>query len=157
MIPSTRRPVAVALLAALALAVAGVLTIHSVGLVVPLRSALWIRQIGWLDVGILAGVVAARTDLRRLGGRPALLLHGALILATVATALLGDEGTGHARRWLHLGKLVVQPSELLKLSLILALASWFRKPSPSGARRLSTMTPSIATRSRNPITWTGSM
>ena len=41
---------------------------------------------------------------------------------------MGHIGKG-AQRWLELGPLQIQPSELMKLALVLALASWFHKAS----------------------------
>ncbi len=89
----------------------------------PGQSALWPRQLAWLIVGSAAALLVARADLRRLQDRRALLIHGALILATVAT--FAASGVNNAHRWLHLGRFNVQPSELLKLGLVLALASCF--------------------------------
>jgi rod shape determining protein RodA len=135
--PLARRPLAVALLSALALGAIGVLTIHSAGLAGPWAPwrGLWLRQIAWLGLGAGVALLAARADLHRLAGRPALLAHGALILLTIAVFSDGV-GRGHhgAQRWLVLRGMAVQPSELLKVGLILALASWLRRPPPQGAR-----------------------
>ncbi len=48
---------------------------------------------------------------------------GLVLLVGVA---LGGEVSHGARRWLHLGPLRIQPSELMKLALPLALAAWFQ-------------------------------
>jgi rod shape determining protein RodA len=46
----------------------------------------------------------------------------------VLVALHGDVGKG-AQRWLDLGAIQLQPSELMKILLVLALASWFHRAS----------------------------
>ena len=50
------------------------------------------------------------------------------IVLLVLVLRMGHVGKG-AQRWLELGGLQLQPSELMKLALILALASWFHKAS----------------------------
>lgn len=52
-----------------------------------------------------------------------LLLVSLLLMTVVALTPLGFS-YGGARRWLHLGAISFQPSEILKFSLILYLASW---------------------------------
>lgn len=54
---------------------------------------------------------------------PAWLLGVALL---VAVALFGDVAKG-ARRWLDLGVLRIQPSELMKIAMPMMLAWWFQK------------------------------
>ncbi|WP_043833652.1 rod shape-determining protein RodA [Muricoccus aerilatus] len=44
----------------------------------------------------------------------------------VLVLLHGNVGKG-AQRWIELGPLQLQPSELMKIALVLALASWFRR------------------------------
>ena len=46
----------------------------------------------------------------------------------VLVLLHGNVGKG-AQRWIELGPLQLQPSELMKIALVLALASWFRRAS----------------------------
>jgi rod shape determining protein RodA len=46
----------------------------------------------------------------------------------VLVALHGQVGGG-AQRWINLGPLQLQPSELMKIMLVVALASWFHKAS----------------------------
>ena len=120
------RPLLVVVVAAVALAAIGLATVRSAGLALPEQSALWPRQLAWLIVGSAAALLVARADLRRLQDRRALLIHGALILATLAT--FAASGAHNAHRWLHLGRFNVQPSEPLKLGLVLALASCFSRP-----------------------------
>ncbi len=60
-------------------------------------------------------------QLMRLAG-PAYVI-GLMLLVGVA---LGGEVSHGARRWLHIGPIRIQPSELMKLVLPLALATWFQ-------------------------------
>jgi rod shape determining protein RodA len=50
------------------------------------------------------------------------------IILLLLVLRMGHVGKG-AQRWLELGGLQLQPSELMKLALVLALASWFHKAS----------------------------
>jgi rod shape determining protein RodA len=76
-----------------------------------------VRQIVWFGLGILALLVVASIDYRRLVRlAPALYLTGLLVLVVVF--LLGRTVSG-ARRWLMLGPLSVQPSEVFKLCFVL--------------------------------------
>ena len=50
------------------------------------------------------------------------------LLGLMAVAKFGHTGLG-AKRWMNIGGMEIQPSELMKLFLILALASWFHRAS----------------------------
>jgi rod shape determining protein RodA len=56
--------------------------------------------------------------------RVAFPIYAAALVALVAVALFGEVSHG-ARRWLHLGPVRLQPSELMKIALPLALAGYF--------------------------------
>ncbi|NCX89629.1 MAG: rod shape-determining protein RodA, partial [Betaproteobacteria bacterium] len=58
----------------------------------------------------------------------ALPLYVLGLILLIAVALFGDVSKG-ARRWLHLGVVRIQPSELMKIMLVLALAAWFHRAS----------------------------
>ena len=51
-------------------------------------------------------------------------VYGVALAALIAVALFGEVSHG-ARRWLHLGPMRLQPSELMKIALPLALAGYF--------------------------------
>jgi cell division protein FtsW len=82
----------------------------------------FLRQSMWIVLGALAGLWASRVDLARL--RPFAL---PILLATLGLMVLvmvpgiGREVRG-AQRWIRLGPLSFQPSEALKLALVLFLA-----------------------------------
>lgn len=78
--------------------------------------------------GLLPGIVLAffvfRFDLSRWKKWiPLILLANLILLGLVFLPLLGFS-SGGATRWLKLGLISFQPSELLKLTFILYLASW---------------------------------
>ena len=77
------------------------------------------RQVLWVAAGTVALVVAARVDyraLRRLGG-PALVLSVALLVVVLVPGM--GVTAGGSTRWLGVGSLRMQPSELAKLGLLL--------------------------------------
>ena len=83
------------------------------------NTALWFSQLARFGIGIAVMVALAQVPdhfLRMLS--PALYVAGFLLLVAVEVA--GDVGKG-AQRWLDLGVLRFQPSEIMKLGLVLAL------------------------------------
>ena len=55
----------------------------------------------------------------------------AALVLLVLVMRFGHVGKG-AQRWIELGGLQLQPSELMKIALVLALASWFHRASFGG-------------------------
>jgi rod shape determining protein RodA len=95
------------------------------------------RQLLRLGIAFCVMIVVAQVSPRLLRrGAPLLYIAGVLML--VAVLVFGEVGKG-AQRWLDLGFLRFQPSELLKVAVPLMLA-WFlaqRPLPPSGLRTLS--------------------
>ncbi len=81
-----------------------------------------LRQLAWFGVGLVALVVIVSVDYRRLV-RAAPLLYVFGLLTLVAVFVIGRTVSG-ARRWLMVGPVSVQPSELFKLCFVL-MAVWF--------------------------------
>jgi rod shape determining protein RodA len=80
-----------------------------------------VRQLAWFGVGMMALVVVASIDYRRLV-QMAPLIYVFGIGTLIAVFLLGRTVSG-ARRWLFVGPVSVQPSELFKLCFVL-MAVW---------------------------------
>jgi rod shape determining protein RodA len=80
-----------------------------------------LRQLAWFGVGILALLAVASIDYRRLV-QLAPLLYVAGLAALVAVFVAGRTVSG-ARRWLLVGPVSVQPSELFKICFVL-MAVW---------------------------------
>jgi rod shape determining protein RodA len=81
-----------------------------------------LRQAAWAGIGALALVAVASLDYRQLvRWAPALYVLG--LGALVSVFVLGRTVSG-ARRWIVLGPLSMQPSELFKIGFLLVLV-WF--------------------------------
>ena len=92
----------------------------------PALSTFLVRQVAWLGLGtlVLLAVVLAPGDLRWLRRyRYTWLLVGLALLATTLVVGVNPSGFG-ARLWLGLGGIYFQPSELLKLLMLVFLASY---------------------------------
>jgi rod shape determining protein RodA len=99
----------------------GLLTIHSATYDGErIVSGFAIRQATWAGLGLIVLVAAISIDYRVLN-RYALFVYGAVVVALVLVPLIGVSGGG-ARRWLNLGLFAVQPSEFMKVALVIALA-----------------------------------
>ena len=83
---------------------------------------LGVRQGVWVGVGGLAAVVILSIDYHTLA-RWSYAAYGAGLLALLAVLALGRSAQG-ARRWLSLGPVTLQPSEIFKLALVGALAQY---------------------------------
>jgi len=85
-------------------------------------------QIAWFSVSLVAGVVVSFIQPKSLF-RYSYLIYGINLFLLVLVLLLGHKGMG-AQRWLVIGPLRIQPSELMKVSVIFVLGRWFAKNSP---------------------------
>jgi rod shape determining protein RodA len=95
-------------------------------------SSIALRQLVWVALGLVALIVVASMDYHTLVRfAPAFYVAGVGLLLTVF--VMGRMVAG-ARRWIHVGPLTFQPSELFKLIFILTLAwlftsRWAQPPS----------------------------
>jgi rod shape determining protein RodA len=78
-------------------------------------------------IGVILMLAIGLTDIRFLAKLAWPAWVGAIVLL-VLVLRVGHVGKG-AQRWLEFGGLQMQPSEMMKLALILALASWFHRAS----------------------------
>jgi rod shape determining protein RodA len=110
------------ILCALFLAGIGVCLIYSTGQgpLASARASLYLKQLMWLGMGVVALSFAAALPLRFYDGL-AKFLYAASLLALVAVLVAGEVRYG-ARRWLDLGGFLLQPSEFAKIAVILLLA-----------------------------------
>lgn len=91
-------------------------------------------------VGLLAMMILAATFLdTRFWLAIAYPLYAASMLLLVAVAVVGETRLG-ATRWLSIGPVSLQPSELMKLGIVLALARYYHQLDP---RRTGTILWSI--------------
>jgi rod shape determining protein RodA len=122
-------------LTASALAVIGVINLYSATSVS--RAALsevYIQQVYWLVLGGILGAVVAVIDYRhyeRLG----YVLYGVGIVLLVLVFILGKDIRGSSR-WIQIGSFGFQPSEFMKLFLIIALAKYLHDDPKTEERTL---------------------
>ena len=119
-------PLALGVLVAL-LCIAGLVMVGSASPVISLITygspwTIFIRQVLWMVVGIGALLVFARIDYRkwRKLGAPLVVVTLGLLLAVLVPGL--GVTAGGSSRWIGFGMLRLQPSELMKLALVLFAA-----------------------------------
>ncbi len=88
------------------------------------HAPVWISQTAWMGVGIGLALAVTLFDHRGFQ-RLAWVFYGAVILLLVLVMVKGRYVMG-ARRWLTIGPVNFQPSELAKIAVALALARWFQ-------------------------------
>jgi rod shape determining protein RodA len=91
-----------------------------------------VRQAIFVGIGLVGMMFAVSIDYRSLS-RYAYVIYGAVVLALLAVPLMGVSGGG-ARRWLSIGSFGLQPSEFMKVALVIALAHQLHRV--AGERRL---------------------
>ena len=84
-----------------------------------------LRQIFWMIFGLLLLFVIMRIDYQRFLS-VSYLLYGINIVLLVLVLFLGKT-RGGAQRWIGLGAFNLQPSEIAKITLVLALSSYIGK------------------------------
>ncbi|MEM6904237.1 MAG: FtsW/RodA/SpoVE family cell cycle protein, partial [Pseudomonadota bacterium] len=100
------------------------------------------RHAARLGLGILGMLVIALIDLR-YWFRFAFVIYGLGLLGLIAVAVIGEIGGG-AQRWLQVGPIQVQPSEFMKIAVILVLARYYHTQTlESVARWRSLIMPAI--------------
>jgi rod shape determining protein RodA len=85
-----------------------------------LVSALFVRQLIWSGAGVAVLLLALSFDYHWLE-RYAWVVYALALLALLLIPLIGSTGGG-ARRWISLGPFTVQPSEFVKVALVVAVA-----------------------------------
>ena len=103
-----------------------------------------VRQLGGLGIGVVAAFGLSRMPLQWIHriSYPAWVV-GVLLLLAVFTPL-GYEANG-ARRWPVLGGVTVQPLELVKLGVVLALARWLaNNPQKLRDYRVAVLIPGVS-------------
>ena len=92
---------------------------------------LYLKQIFWLLIGLVVMVTIAFMEYRFYSDMAYIVYTVALVLLLMV--MVYGIITSGAQRWVKVGSLSFQPSEFVKISLILALAKFFhRPPHPKG-------------------------
>lgn len=102
----------------------GLTMLHSIGMhdrhgLEPFR-----KQLFWLGVGLVAATVAALVDYRRTRGLSWVLLGGTAVLLVLARVPGIGKLVNGAWRWIEVGGMTFQPSELAKVGLVLTIAAY---------------------------------
>ncbi|HEY9163705.1 MAG TPA: rod shape-determining protein RodA [Magnetovibrio sp.] len=99
------------------------------------------RQMVRFSVGFVGMIIVALTDIR-LWLRYAYAFYFLMLALLLAVEVAGFVGMG-AQRWISFGLFNLQPSELMKLALVLALARYFHGGSIEDVGRISFLVPPI--------------
>ena len=81
------------------------------------------RQLIWLTLGFVAMIISSSID-PRLYKKYSLAAYVLTLVLLVLTLIIGFVGNG-AQRWISIGPLTIQPSEIAKLTIVMMLASYF--------------------------------
>ncbi|HEX9307912.1 MAG TPA: rod shape-determining protein RodA [Anaeromyxobacter sp.] len=87
------------------------------------HAPVWIQQTAWMGVGAVLALAVTLFDTRTFQ-RLSWVLY-AIVIALLLFVLVKGRYVMGARRWIGFGPVNFQPSELAKLAVALALASWF--------------------------------
>jgi len=111
-----------------ALVVLGLMTLFSTS------RADFASQVGGVAAGLLLYVAAAAFDYRRL--QPAApYLYGLALLLLITVEVAGHTAYG-AQRWIRVAGLQVEPSEIVKLLVLVALAAFLARRETAGRREV---------------------
>jgi len=113
-------------LAALGLVAIGLLMVYSATSVPGAHQGLWVKQLLWALVAVGAAAAVAAID-HRVYDSIAWPLYGVSLVLLVAVLVFGTSTLG-AKRWLDIGPIKFQPSELAKIATVLVLARRFDDP-----------------------------
>ncbi len=94
------------------------------------QKILFFKQIVWFCIGIAVMIVAFSFNYRLLD-RWAYPVYCACVLMLLGVILFGKLAGG-SRRWLILGPVHLQPSELIKIAVVVVLAKYYSKNMNSG-------------------------
>lgn len=96
---------------------------------------IYLKQATWMVVGSLAFLVAVGIDYHKLA-RLSYLLYGIGLILLIIVLIAGKTSRG-SQRWIPLGPFAVQPSEFIKIPLLLMLAAYYGAATRKGwLRRL---------------------
>jgi rod shape determining protein RodA len=88
-----------------------------------IKKEIFTKQLMWVGVGLLFMFLASRFDYRKI--RPAIILLYIFAFLTLFLVLIMGRTIMGAQRWIDLGEISFQPSELGKFALILLLAKYY--------------------------------
>lgn len=135
------------LLLVMALGAVGLTTVYSAVTADPppaVQKVLFYKQMIWLALGFVVMTASFSFSYRALD-RWAHPIYIACVLLLLGVVVFGKLAGG-SRRWLVLGPLHLQPSELIKIAIVLVLAKYFSKGSdPNGFNLRELIRPMLMT------------
>lgn len=90
---------------------------------------LYRSQIMWFSFAMLVGLFVSIFIGSKTFYRLSYFVYGLGVILLILVAVMGHEGMG-AQRWLLIGGMRIQPSELMKLALAMALARYYSQVNP---------------------------
>ncbi|MSO75360.1 MAG: rod shape-determining protein RodA [Alphaproteobacteria bacterium] len=99
------------------------------------------RQAVRFAIGLCLMLGVALVDIR-FWFRHAYSYYGFVLLLLLVVEIAGDIGMG-ARRWIDFGPVSLQPSEMMKVGIVLALARYFHAMDEARANRLPSLVPPL--------------
>ncbi len=82
------------------------------------------KQLLWAVVGVAACIILMKTDYHYLQRYSRVLISISVVLLVLALTDLFGKEVGGAKRWIRLGPISFQPSELAKISLLIYIADY---------------------------------
>jgi len=99
------------------------------------------RQIIRFGFGLAIMFAVALVDIR-FWLKSAYFIYAVVFLLLIGVELIGDTAMG-AQRWVDVGPLQLQPSEIMKIALVIALARYFHSIAVEDIKRLSILIPPL--------------
>ena len=102
----------------------GIMNIYSTGYSLSDHSSpLYLKQLQWILFGMVLMVITFLIDYRAIN-QAAYVIYAVSVLSLIFVAIFGHTANG-AQRWISFGFFLFQPSELMKVTIIIALARYF--------------------------------
>ncbi|MBI4705585.1 MAG: rod shape-determining protein RodA [Deltaproteobacteria bacterium] len=125
-------------IAAALVAVLGVVNLYSATSVYagssPTLAEMYINQLYWLAIGGVAGALVVAVDYHHIE-RLAFVIYTLGVFGLILVFILGRDVRG-AARWIELGSFRFQPSEFMKICLVIAMAKFLHDDAKSEERTL---------------------
>lgn len=102
---------------------------------------IYVTQVYWLVVGGLMGILVALIDYRNFERLAYFVYAGGVLLLLLVFVLASD--VRGASRWIRLGSFAFQPSEFMKVPVILAVARFLADDPKTDARSLTDLAPAF--------------
>ena len=108
----------------MAICAIGIVNIYSTGFSLSdNQSPLYLKQLQWIMFGLFLMMITFLIDYRAIN-QVAYIIYAISALSLIAVAVFGHTANG-AQRWISFGFVLFQPSELMKVSIIIVLARYF--------------------------------